>query len=227
VLGAESTPGESPLTPGAYVELSVTDSGVGMDAATQARIFEPFFTTKSAEAGTGLGLAMVYGCVRQHGGRIGCSSMPGCGTTFTLHFPTLEAAEPEVATLLSAPPPHEPSDTILLVEDQEAVRRLVARVLTSEGYEVVQAADGEEALERAAEHRGTIGLLVSDVIMPIMGGYELLAKLRQNNSGMRALFLSGYSEGSGNAAPKLDAHFLPKPFAVDALKRVVRRVLAT
>jgi two-component system cell cycle sensor histidine kinase/response regulator CckA len=227
VLGEEDASGDGPLPPGAYVELSVADSGVGMDAATQARIFEPFFTTKSAEAGTGLGLAMVYGCVRQHGGRIRCSSMAGCGTTFTLLFPTLERTEPEPQALLSAPPLRAHADTILLVEDQEAVRRLVARVLASEGYNVVEAADGREALERAAKHAGKIGLLVSDVIMPNMGGYELLAKLRQQNHEMRALFLSGYSENSGNAPTRLEAHFLPKPFAVDALKRVVRQVLAS
>ena len=146
VLGEDPSYGDQSLAPGAYLELSVTDSGVGIDAATQARIFEPFFTTKSAEAGTGLGLAMVYGCVRQHGGRIRCTSLPGCGTTFTLLFPTLESTESDAVPAPSAAPPSKPSDAVLLVEDQEAVRRLVARVLTSEGYEVVQACDGREAL---------------------------------------------------------------------------------
>ena len=224
VVGAEGAHAAPPVAPGVYLELRVTDSGQGIDAATQARIFEPFFTTKGAEAGTGLGLAMVYGCIRQHGGQIRCTSKLGAGTTFVMLFPVLEHAEPAASPLLSAPPPRGASDMILLVEDQEAVRRLVARVLAGEGYEVVQAADGHEALERASNLGKSVGLLVSDVIMPNMGGYELLSRLRQQNAAIRALFLSGYSDDVGAREPS--AHFLPKPFAVDALKRVVRQVLA-
>lgn len=219
-------PKHGPVPPGAYLELRVTDTGVGMDAATQARIFEPFFTTKPADAGTGLGLAMVYGCIRQHGGQIQCDSKPGAGTTFTLLFPALEGAELSRVSAASLPPLPSKESTILLVEDQEAVRSLVARVLLSEGYQVVQAADGREALERAEHLHGSIGLLVSDVIMPNMGGYELLDRLRVRNNDIRALFLSGYSEDGAATRRRLDAHFLPKPFAVDALKRVVRQVLA-
>lgn len=226
VLGAEDDLGGDPISPGAYVELRVTDSGLGMDVATQARIFEPFFTTKGAEAGTGLGLAMVYGCIRQHGGQIRCASVLGTGTTFTALFGALDQDELVDTPIASRPPARDSSDTILLVEDQEAVRRLVARILASEGYRVVQAADGHEALERATTLGQTIGLLVSDVIMPNMGGYELLARLRLQNPGIRALFLSGYAEDSASHRREPDAHFLPKPFAVDALKRFVRQVLA-
>jgi PAS domain S-box-containing protein len=225
VVGS-SAPDNATLTPGAYLELSVSDSGTGMDAATQARIFEPFFTTKPAERGTGLGLAMVYGCVHQHGGQVQLRSAPGRGTTFRLFFPVIDATAPSPVLPSLVPPARRVSDTVLLVEDQDAVRKLVARVLRDEGYEVVQAADGNEALLRASEHQRPIGLLVSDVIMPNMGGYELLERLRRAHGDMRALFLSGYSEEAGTRPRELDAHFLPKPFAVAALKRVVRQVLA-
>ncbi len=226
VLGTDNDLGGDPISPGAYVELRVTDSGLGMDAATQARIFEPFFTTKGAEAGTGLGLAMVYGCIRQHGGQIRCASRLGTGTAFTVLFAALDQEELVDTPIASRPPAANTLNTVLLVEDQEAVRRLVARVLASEGYQVVQAADGYEALERVATLGQTIGLLVSDVIMPNMGGYELLGRLRLQNPSIRALFLSGYSEDSTSGRREPDAHFLPKPFAVDALKRLIRQVLA-
>ncbi len=226
VLGSEAAHAETTLAPGAYVELSVADSGVGMDAQTQERIFEPFFTTKPAEVGTGLGLAMVYGCVRQHGGRIDCQSVLGGGTTFSLLFPALGTAEEQPSLVPSAPPPHGRREVILLVEDQEAVRRLVARVLTAEGYEVLEAADGREALEQALRRAEPIRLLVSDVIMPHMGGHELLTKLRAKSPDIRALFVSGYPQQAGAASTELDAHFLPKPFAVDAFKRAVRNALA-
>jgi CheY-like chemotaxis protein len=226
VVGSRA-PDNAALTPGAYLELSVSDSGTGMDAATQARIFEPFFTTKPAERGTGLGLAMVYGCVHQHGGQLQLRSAPGRGTTFRLFFPVIDGAAPSPALPSLVPPARQASDTVLLVEDQDTVRELVARVLRDEGYEVVEAADGKEALLRASEHQRPIGLLVSDVIMPHMGGYELLERLRRSHRDMRALFLSGYSEEAATRPRELDAHFLPKPFAVAALKRVVRQVLAT
>jgi CheY-like chemotaxis protein len=169
---------------------------------------------------------MVYGCVHQHGGQVQLRSAPGRGTTFRLFFPVIDATAPSPVLPSLVPPARQVSDTVLLVEDQDAVRKLVARVLRDEGYEVVQAADGNEALLRASEHQRPIGLLVSDVIMPNMGGYELLERLRRAHGDMRALFLSGYSEEAGTRPRELDAHFLPKPFAVAALKRVVRQVLA-
>ncbi len=222
----QSSDGWLELSPGTYVELRVQDTGAGMDSATQARVFEPFFTTKNSEAGTGLGLSMVYGCVRQHGGQIRCTSLPGSGTTFTMVFAALDNAQVAPAPAPRGQPQLAATATILLVEDQDAVRRLVAQVLTEEGYHVVQASDGREALERAAALHGAIGLLISDVIMPNMGGVELVRELRARHGDVRVLFISGYSEDAARLEREPGARFLPKPFAVEALKRTVRELLA-
>jgi signal transduction histidine kinase len=221
--------GESPrdgdaVAPGPYVELRVQDTGTGMDEATRLRVFEPFFTTKPAGSGTGLGLAMVYGCVRMHGGHIRCESQPGQGTAFVMRFPAVDAGA-VVTPRAGAPTGTRAPAVILVAEDQKPVRALLRRVLEAEGHQVILAEDGVEALARAAGHPGTIDLLVSDVIMPNMGGFELLAALRAERPNIKALFLSGYPGDDEGRLRGQRARFLSKPFQVDVLKQVVGEVL--
>jgi signal transduction histidine kinase len=219
-------PGRHIGTPvGEYVMLAIGDSGVGMDDETRARLFEPFFTTK--QGGTGLGLAIVYGIVKQNGGDILVYSEIGQGTTFRLYFPVAAAEEePRVGAVAPEPLRAGGSETILLVEDDEAVRRLVIQSLESLGYRVLDAV-AEEAMRAAGEHDGPIDLLLTDVIMPHMSGPELAAKLAAVRPSMRVLFMSGYAGGSvgdkGILAP--DISFLQKPFTRDALAEKIRQVL--
>jgi PAS domain S-box-containing protein len=213
--------------PGRYVMLAVSDTGHGMDAQTQAQIFEPFFTTKERGKGTGLGLATVYGVVKQSGGFIWVYSEPGMGATFKVYLPLvdepLEGAHVEVLKDAARPG----SETILLAEDEEAVRDLARVFLTKVGYVVLEARNGAEALKIAADHPGPIHLLLTDVIMPKMGGPELADRLAPTRPGIKVLYMSGYAEyaaveheiiHSGSAA-------LQKPFALEALARKVREVL--
>jgi PAS domain S-box-containing protein len=215
------------VVPGAYVMLTVCDTGIGMDADTQARAFEPFFTTKPTGKGTGLGLATVYGIVKQSGGYIQVSSAPGCGTTFSLHFPRVDASvvpnqsDAVAATSLGG------SETVLLVEDQEEVRALTHRLLKKGGYDVLVAASGPEALRLAAAQVRPIHLLLTDVVMPGMNGRELSRRLAPTQLGMKVLFLSGYPDDSILRHGALDpgVAFLQKPFSVQALARKIREVL--
>jgi signal transduction histidine kinase/ActR/RegA family two-component response regulator len=215
------------IAAGPAVMLVVSDSGIGMDAATRRRIFEPFFTTKEPGKGTGLGLSTVYGIVRQSGGSITVYSEPGEGCTFRVYFPPVGAAEktgevPVFTTDLLAG--HE---TVLLVEDEAQVRSLVRRCLTSKGYAVLDASHGKEALEVADEHRGTIQLLLTDVVMPHMSGKELAERMRAQRPDIRVLFFSGHSdeaiERHGVLTP--ESAFLQKPVDPDVLLRTVRDVL--
>src|SRR5262249_49074961 len=164
--------------PGVYAVLSVSDTGVGMDAATKARLFEPFFTTKKVGEGTGLGLATVYGVVKQSGGDICVRSAPGEGTTFTLFLPTSKepAAGGKQRENAPAAPATAVQETVLVVEDDDAVRVLVRLVLTRQGYEVLEARDGESALALVKTYDGPIHLLVSDVVMPGVSGPDLATK---------------------------------------------------
>jgi len=214
------------LRPGEYAILTVSDNGVGMDAATKARLFEPFFTTKKVGEGTGLGLATVYGVVKQSGGDISVRSAPGEGTTFTLFLPT--SKQPAAGGKPEAPPTAPASasqETVLVVEDDDAVRVLVRLVLTRQGYQVLEARDGESAFTLVNSHDGPIHLLVSDVVMPGVSGPDLAAKVTVLRPDLRVLFLSGYTEdevfrrGGGTAA------FLHKPFLPTALTAKVREVL--
>ncbi|MGH7420350.1 MAG: ATP-binding protein, partial [Candidatus Rokuibacteriota bacterium] len=204
---------------GSHVALAVTDTGIGMDAHTQSRIFEPFFTTKEPGKGTGLGLATVYGIVQQSGGRIRVASEPGDGTTFTIALPWAE----DVAVTVPAPttPPARGSETLLIVEDEPEVRALVHAVLTDHGYLVLSAGRPGEAVQLAERHPGPIHLLVTDMVMPEMGGLALAGRLIAIRPDMAVLYMSGYTD----QAPGDGAAFLQKPFTPDTVARAVRSVL--
>jgi two-component system cell cycle sensor histidine kinase/response regulator CckA len=216
------------VDPGSYVQLAVTDTGSGMDEQTKARIFEPFFTTKEKGKGTGLGLSTVYGIVRQSGGNIWVYSEPGLGTTFKIYFPR------DFSTMArdTRPPPtvsRRPTggETILVVEDEEALRNVARRALDAAGYEVLIAADGNEAIRTAAENRGNIHLLVTDVVMPRMSGNVLAQDLSRTRPALKVLYMSGYTDDAIVHHGVLDAgtHFLAKPFTGADLVRKVREVL--
>ena len=212
--------------PGHYVQLSVSDTGVGMDENTKARLFEPFFTTKEPGKGTGLGLATVYGIVKQTGGYIWADSAPHEGATFRIYLPRVEypAMAPEIE---AAVPSLNGKETVLLVEDQGEVLRVMRRGLEAMGYTVLAAPGGAEALALAARHAGPIDVLVTDVVMPGMNGRDLALGLTATRPETRVLYVSGYPDQSivhhGLLAPGLA--FLQKPFAPDALARKIREVL--
>ena len=214
------------MTPGDYVVLTVGDSGVGMDAPTLARVFEPFFTTKEQGKGTGLGLAVCYGIVRQAGGHIWAASEPGRGSTFTVLLPRSEA-EATPAFPGSTEAPGRGQETVLVVEDEAAVRSLAARTLASLGYNVLEAATGGEALGIARRHEGAIDVLVSDVVMPGMNGPAVAEAVAAARPGVRIVFMSGYTDQAIEAEHlgMEGAVLLPKPFDPDLLGRTVRSVL--
>ncbi len=213
--------------PGEYVMLAVRDTGTGMDAPTLARVFEPFFTTKAPGKGTGLGLAVVHGVVTQSGGRIDVSSKVGRGTTFRIYLPAAKQRAPggkSAPGLQSMPRGRE---TVLLAEDEDAVRALARHVLTSCGYTVLEAEDGREAVRVAEGHRGRIDLLVSDVVMPHLGGRQLAERLAAVQPGLKVLFLSGYAEDAllRHGVQEAEYAFLQKPFTPTGLAQKVREVL--
>lgn len=216
----------SALPVGRYVCISVTDEGAGMDEATRRRVFEPFFTTKEPGKGTGLGLAMVYGFVKQSGGEIELFSEVGRGTRFDLFFPRVEG-EADGITAPAAPP--EPlartaaakAATVLLVEDDDAVRMLLKRALESYGYVVLDARDGSDALRLWRAHRATIDVLVTDVVMPRVNGLELADEVRVDAPELGIIFMSGYPDEMAALGPS----FLQKPFGAVDLARRVRAVL--
>jgi signal transduction histidine kinase/ActR/RegA family two-component response regulator len=216
-----------PMTPGQYVLLSVTDTGHGMDDATKTHIFEPFFTTKEVGKGTGLGLATVYGVVKQSGGFIWVISSPGKGTTFEIYLP--QASGPVARLDVESKPSTIPqgTETILVAEDEAGVRELACQFLRVKGYTVLDAGDGFEALEIAGRHPGVIDLILSDMIMPKMNGGELARKLKAIRPKIRVAFMSGYSEFSraemGSDFPR--APILQKPFSPASLVGIVREAL--
>jgi PAS domain S-box-containing protein len=211
---------------GEYVLLRVSDSGCGMSNEAKSHLFEPFFTTKAVGKGTGLGLATVYGIVTQHGGSIQCESELGVGTRFDIYLPRATGDVGRSAGFLAENLPRG-TETILAVEDDANVRGIVARMLRSQGYHVLEATNGDEALRVAGEYAGGIDLLVTDVVMPQMGGQRLAQLLRQARPGVKVLFISGYSSdlSVGILAPEGGMHFLQKPFAPEALVFKARAVL--
>jgi two-component system cell cycle sensor histidine kinase/response regulator CckA len=215
------------VRPGAYVALSVTDTGVGMDAQTQARIFEPFFTTKEPGKGTGLGLSTVYGIVQQSGGHVTVESAPGQGATFTVYLPRHEgtgAALPARSDRRSLPGGRE---TLLLVEDEAAVRSSARRLLERHGYTVLEARHGADALRLVEEGGPEVDLVLTDLVMPEMGGRELVERLRARRPNLKVLYMSGYTEKAitpdGVMPPRTG--FVEKPFTVEQLLRRLREIL--
>jgi PAS domain S-box-containing protein len=213
------------LQPGDYVEMSVSDTGTGMDAETISRIFEPFFTTKENGKGTGLGLATVYGIVQQNNGAIEVQSRIGHGTTFYIYLPrATDLGKPAPIVAVS---PAGGSETILLVEDDDRVRALVSNMLRKNGFTVLLASAGDQALEIAARHRGQIDLLLTDVLMPGLNGRMLSERLTATRPETRVLYMSGYSDDEilRLGVKKAAAHFIQKPFSVDALVHRIRETL--
>jgi PAS domain S-box-containing protein len=223
-------PPTAEMPPGAYCALVVKDSGVGMDEATLARIFEPFFTTKDPSRGTGLGLATVYGIVKQSGGGVTVESAPGRGSTFRVLLPEATPLAAPVAT--EDPPAARPAaagtrETILLVEDDDAVRRVCRRVLEKQGYAILEASRPSEALDIAAQRPTGIALVLTDIVMPGMSGAELVQRLRGTHPGIRYLLISGYADDMEQLRSAMDdgMTFLAKPFTPDQLARAVREAL--
>ena len=212
---------------GSYVMLTVSDTGCGMDARTQSRIFEPFFTTKGQGKGTGLGLATVYGVVKQSGGFIWVYSEVDHGTTFKIYLPLVATAAEKTAVEKSAGGPPPGNETILFVEDEESVRELVRDYLRTNGYRVLEASDGIQALDIAAAHKGPIHILVTDVVMPRLSGRELATKLFSERPGLRVLYISGYTDDSIFRHGVLEGGvaFLQKPFNLKAIAVKIREVL--
>lgn len=209
---------------GAFVRITVTDTGIGMDERTISRIFDPFFTTKAAGKGTGLGLATVFGIVTQSDGTIEVDSVPGQGTTFTLDFPRVSAAGAPSTSVAQLVPVME-TGVILLAEDEPAVRDFTKRALERAGYTVLATGDGDEALVASRKWDHHIDVLVTDVVMPGMHGPELAYRLRQERPDIGVLYISGYAEDAVEAGGEFSTPggFLPKPFSSDALTRAIRR----
>lgn len=218
--------GQQFIRPGNYVVLSVCDTGMGMDKETQSRIFEPFFTTKEKGKGTGLGLSTVYGIVKQSGGYVMVQSEEGQGTAFHIYLPHVEgAAEKQAAPLPD--PSLGGTETILLVEDEESVRQLVRDTLDAKGYRVLEADSGEAGLAAAQRYEGKIELVITDVVMPGIGGRELVKQLAQSRPATKVLYLSGYTEDAivSDGSIEKGTAFLQKPFSLHSLSRKVREVL--
>jgi two-component system cell cycle sensor histidine kinase/response regulator CckA len=214
------------VIPGEYALIAITDTGSGMTPEVAAHIFEPFFTSKAVGKGTGLGLATCHGIVAEAGGHLWFYTEPGLGTTFKAYLPTIAG---ELAPTREAAPAKElrGAETILLVEDEPSVRVVTSRMLRSLGYTILEAAHGEAGLALASTTQQPLHLVISDIVMPHMGGRELVARLREEQPGLRALFISGYAEDAitRNGPLEGDVVFLQKPFTRPALARAVREAL--
>lgn len=228
-LDAEDVARHESMNTGKYLLLSVADTGFGMDRHTQAMIFEPFFTTKELGKGSGLGLPTVYGIVKQSGGSIWVYSEVGQGTTFKIYLPlaTGAATQRDPETAPADPIPGAVTGTILIVEDEEAIRLVVRRLLEREGYCVIEATNGQDALARVAAHEGVLDLVMTDVVMPGMTGIELAARLRETHPTLRILLTSGYSADvvSDRFDPGPDWRFISKPYTIRELAAEIRKML--
>ncbi len=226
-LDADYAAVHAAVTPGAHVLLAISDTGVGMSPEVQQRIFEPFFTTKGAASGTGLGLSVVDGIIRQSGGHVQVYSEVGVGTTFKIYLPALPADPPRDQAAPARPAEAGGTETVLVVEDDEAVRKIAAQVLLGRGYRVLTAANGAVALDVVARDGGTINLLVTDVVMPVMDGRQLAETLQRLHPEAKVLYTSGYTDDAVVRHGVLHANvaFLQKPYTPSALTRKVREVL--
>ena len=215
------------LAPGPHVLLAVSDTGIGMDAETQSHIFEPFFTTKEAGKGTGLGLATVYGIVKQCVGAITVYSEPGRGTTFRIYLPRVDQALEDVGQQPQAVSSLDGSENVLVVEDDGEVRRLICEILRAKGYNVLESTNGEEAIRIARSFHGALPLVVADVILPEMSGPDVVRQVKEAKPGIRAIFISGYTDEAVLRHGMVDpgVTFLSKPFVPEDLARKVREVL--
>jgi two-component system cell cycle sensor histidine kinase/response regulator CckA len=215
------------VNPGPHVTISIIDSGIGMDEETQSHLFEPFFTTKKPGRGTGLGLATAYGIIRQTGGAIGMFSEPGKGTTARIYLPLAVSEKPEPAAQAATPSALTGAETILVVEDEARVRKLMVDVLEGRGYTVLEATRGQEAVRIAKRHKGEIHLALVDVVMPEMSGPDLIREILPKRQNMRVLFISGYTEEAivHHGIPDSGIAFLQKPFLPNGLAQKVREVL--
>jgi len=227
-VGAAEARAHRGLREGRYVALQVRDTGIGMEPGTKARIFEPFFTTKPPGQGTGLGLSTVYGIVKQSGGYIAVDSAPGAGTTFTIMLPQVfETSEP-----VPVSPPYVPATasrgTVLLVEDEAAVREATKRMLRKYGFSVIEAKHGQDALLLWESEGHAVDVVLTDVVMPAMGGAELARALRERRPDLRVVFMSGYTQGTLELSSMDEAatRFLPKPFTADQLVGTLRDLIA-
>jgi two-component system, cell cycle sensor histidine kinase and response regulator CckA len=226
-LRADSPGRPNGMRPGSWVALTVTDTGVGIDPANHARIFEPFFTTKEPGKGTGLGLSTVYGIVQQSGGHVTVDSTPGHGATFTILLPRHLGGEPRPASKVDRRRLPGGTETLLLVEDEAAVRSSARRLLERQGYTVLEARHGADALRIVEEGGRQIDLVVTDLVMPEMGGKELAERLRAHRPGLKVLFMSGYTEKSiaNDGVMPPNTGFVEKPFTVEQLMRRLREIL--
>jgi CheY-like chemotaxis protein len=212
---------------GQYVLLSVEDTGIGMDEKTREKIFEPFFTTKEVGKGSGLGLSMVYGAIKQHNGYIDCYSEPDKGTVFKIYLPVMHGRVYPEEIPEAAPAPAGGSETVLIAEDNSNVRTLTKGVLEKFGYTVVEAVDGEDAIRVFKENREKINLLLLDVIMPKKNGKEVYEEIRKERPDIKSLFISGYTANIIHKKGLLEEslEFIPKPVSPNKLLRKVREVL--
>jgi signal transduction histidine kinase/FixJ family two-component response regulator len=217
------------VIPGTYVMLAVSDTGIGMDAETRNRIFEPFFTTKEVGKGTGLGLSMIYGIVKQSGGNIWVYSEPGRGTTFKVYLPRVQAEYNEIVSVSkqSDVAPELATETILLVEDEEMVRKLATDILRWKGYQVLVGKNGEDALRICEEHNGEIDLMLTDVVMPSMNGRKLAESVRPLRQNMKVVYMSGYTDDAivHHGVLEPGTNFIQKPFTAETLTSTIREVL--
>jgi nitrogen-specific signal transduction histidine kinase len=223
---ARTGAGGEPVPAGDYVVVAVTDNGIGMDEATRRRIFEPFFTTKEPGKGTGMGLSTVYGIVKQSSGHIEVSSHPGQGATFQVYLPRVSAENQKEGRPRGVPRPDGGTETVLLVEDDDLVRKAARRILETDGYRVLEAPNGAEALALAEKHGGAIHLLLTDVVMPRMNGRDLAAALRVSRPGIKVIYVSGYAGGLIDSDdPRERGAHLRKPFSPAGLLGKVREQL--
>jgi two-component system cell cycle sensor histidine kinase/response regulator CckA len=225
-LDAEYTGRHIGVTPGPYCMLAISDTGTGIDAVTQARIFEPFFTTKESGKGTGLGLSIVYGIVKQNGGEVMVYSEVGKGTTFKIYFP-LTAVPGESSSAAVHPPEMGGTETILLCEDEISIRKLVRAMLVKFGYQVIEAETPERAVEITRTSPDPIHLLLTDIVMPQINGFDLAHKVQGMRPQVKVLFMSGYTDNQVSRSWVLDpgTPFIQKPFTAASLTQKVREAI--